>query len=171
MTLGVSTFPGVHMFDSFFGLPLHPLVVHATVIAVPATAAALLLTAWWPRFRRWAGWGPLLLAVGTLGLVPLSTESGEKLEKRLGHSALIEQHAKYADGLLPWAAAAVLVAFGLWWLRQSERPEPGRFRALPRWAPWALIAAAVIVAVGITVQVVLIGHSGAEAAWSGVIPA
>ncbi|TKV58413.1 hypothetical protein FDO65_12645 [Nakamurella flava] len=159
------------MFDTFFGLPLHPLVVHATVVAVPATAAALLLTALWPRFRRWAGWGPLALAVGTLGLVPLSTESGEKLEKRLGHSDLIRQHAEYADGLLPWAAGAVLVALGLWWWRQSERPEPGRFGPLPCWAPVILRVAAVVVAAGITVQVILIGHSGAEAAWNGVVSA
>lgn len=157
------------MFDTFFGLPLHPLVVHATVVAVPATAVALLASALWPRFRRWAGPGPVLLAAITLLLVPVSTESGEKLEHRLGRSAAIHQHAEYADGLLPWAAAALLVAAGLWWLRQSERPTPGRFRALPRWARGLLVAAAVIVAIGITVQVILIGHSGAEAAWDGVV--
>ena len=45
-----------------FGLPLHPLIVHATVVIVPTAALAVLLATFWPRFRRWASWGPLALA-------------------------------------------------------------------------------------------------------------
>ncbi|MEO5832329.1 MAG: DUF2231 domain-containing protein [Nakamurella sp.] len=153
------------MFDTVFGLPLHPLVVHATVVFVPAAVLALLVAALWPRFRRWAGPAPLVLAVIALILVPISTQSGESLENTLGRSALIEQHSAYADGLLPWMAGAVVVAFGVWWWRQSERTAAGRFGRLPRWLSGVLVAAAVIVTAGTTVQVVLIGHSGAEAAW------
>lgn len=43
------------MFDTIFGLPLHPLVVHATEVIVPLAAVLVVLTAAWPRFRRWAG--------------------------------------------------------------------------------------------------------------------
>ena len=46
-----------------FGLPLHPLIVHATVVVVPTAAIAVLLAAFWPRFSRWASWGPLAVAV------------------------------------------------------------------------------------------------------------
>ena len=46
-----------------FGLPLHPLIVHATVVIVPTTALAVLLAGFWPHFRRWASWGPLALAL------------------------------------------------------------------------------------------------------------
>ena len=45
-----------------FGLPLHPLIVHATVVVVPAAALAVLLATFWPRFRRWASWGPAAAA-------------------------------------------------------------------------------------------------------------
>ena len=42
------------MLDTIFGLPVHPLVVHATTVIVPSAAVAVLLAAVWPRFRRWA---------------------------------------------------------------------------------------------------------------------
>lgn len=45
---------------SVFGLPVHPLVVHATVVFVPLAAVFVLASALWPAFRRWAG--PLPLA-------------------------------------------------------------------------------------------------------------
>ncbi len=156
------------MFDSVFGLPLHPLVVHATVVFVPAAVVALLVSAGWSKFRRWAGPAPLSLALIALVLVPISTQSGESLEHALGRTALIEQHSRYADGLLPWMIGAVAVSFGVWWWRQSERALPGRFRRLPRWLIGTLVAASVVVAVGTAVQIALIGHSGAEAAWGDV---
>ena len=156
------------MFDTAFGLPLHPLVVHLVVVFLPLASVAVLLAALWPRFRRWAGPAPLVLAAIALVLVPISTQSGESLEHALGRSAAIEQHSEYADGLLPWMAAVFVVATAVWWWRQSERAVPGRFRRPPRWAIGVLMAAAVVVAVGATVQVALIGHSGAEAAWGDV---
>src|SRR3954451_6781385 len=66
------------MLDPVFGLPVHALVVHATVVIVPTAAISVLLAAVWPRFRRWAGWGPGALAVVALVLTPISTSSGEE---------------------------------------------------------------------------------------------
>ena len=74
------------MLDTVFGLPVHPLLVHATVVIVPLAALAVLLAAVWPRFRAWAGWGPLALAVAAVVLAPLSTSSGEELEHRVGEA-------------------------------------------------------------------------------------
>jgi len=61
------------MFDTIFDLPVHPLVVHATVVALPAAALAVGLAAVLPRFRRWAGLLPLALASAALVLVPVTT--------------------------------------------------------------------------------------------------
>ena len=155
--------------DSIAGLPLHPLLVHATVVVVPAAAVSVLLAAVWPRFRRWAGPLPLGLAVVGLILDPLSTSSGESLERQVGHDALIEKHSQLADGLLPWMIGLVVVAGGLyaWHWRESRRghDELATSRA---WVPVAISVLAVIAALGTSVQVVLIGHSGAKAAWSDV---
>jgi predicted membrane protein DUF2231 len=149
-----------------FGLPLHPLIVHATVVVVPAAALAVLLATFWPRFRRWASWGPLALALLSVVLVPLTSSSGESLEHALPRSELIEQHAHLGDQLLPWVIVLALGALGLSW------PLVVRLRSslptLPRWVTVLVLAIVVVGAVGTLVQVVRIGHSGATAAWSDV---
>ncbi len=147
------------------GLPLHPLIVHATVVVVPAAAIAVLLATFWPRFRRWASWGPAAAAALALVLVPITTSSGESLEHALPHNALIEAHTHLADGLLPWVIALLVGALAVSWpLLASTRPQ--------LWNPrWLLVVGTVVAtagAVGSLVEVVLIGHSGATAAWSGV---
>jgi uncharacterized membrane protein len=149
--------------DTIFGIPIHPLIVHATVVAVPAAAIAVLLYAVWPRFRAWSGWGPLALAVVAVVLAPLSTSSGESLEHRVGESSLVREHAELGDMLIWWVVPlAVLAAVLYWWHR--GRHEAGSSKGLAL----AVAVLPVIVAAGTLVQVVLIGHSGAESAWSDV---
>lgn len=147
------------MLDTIFGLPVHPLLVHATVVGVPAAAAIVALAATWGRFRAWAGWLPVLLSTAALVLVPLSTESGEALRQRVGETALVERHAELAEGLLPWVAVLLAAAVLLAW---NARRPPRRALAI------AAVALALVGAVGSTVQVALIGHSGAKASWSDV---
>ncbi|GAA2109075.1 hypothetical protein GCM10009841_30070 [Microlunatus panaciterrae] len=151
------------MLDTIFGLPLHPLIVHATTVVVPTAALAVLLAAVWPRFRRWAGWGPLALSLVSIVLVPLTTQSGESLEHRLPRSGLIQRHAELADGLLPWVIVLAVGAAGLFWGHRRGRSGTS---TLPRWLVALTLVIALVGAIGTTVQVVLIGHSGAEAAWS-----
>lgn len=154
---------------SIAGLPLHPLLVHATVVIVPAAAFSVLLAALWPRFRTWAGPLPLGLAVAGLILDPLSTSTGESLEHQVGHSALIERHSELADGLLPWMIALVVVAAALYaWHRHQGRRVDGGRASSRAWVPVTISVLAVVASLGTSVQVVLIGHSGAKAAWSDV---
>lgn len=159
------------MFDTFSGLPLHPLVVHATEVIVPLAALLVVLTAAWPRFRRWAGYLPLGTALVALALVPISTESGEQLEDRVEETALLEAHEDLADGLLPWVIGlAVVAAVLLWWTireRRAEKTDASTRRL--RWVPIVLLVLAIVVGVGTIVQAVLIGHSGAAAVWSDVM--
>ncbi|MEP7033974.1 MAG: DUF2231 domain-containing protein [Actinomycetota bacterium] len=152
------------MFDTIAGLPLHPLVVHATEVIVPTAALVIALAALWPAFRRWAGFLPFGLALGALVLVPISTQSGEALQERVKDSSLISTHADLAEGLLPWifvlfVASAVLA----WWSRHERKGSAPR---VPKWVAVALAAGAVLAAAGTTGQAVLIGHSGATAVWS-----
>lgn len=149
-----------------FGLPLHPLIVHATVVVVPTAALAVLLATFWPRFRHWASWGPLGLALLSVILVPITSSSGESLEHALPHSALIEAHAHLGDQLLPWVIVLAVGALGLSWplIRGLRAGLPD----LPRWLTLLVVAVVVVGALGTLVQVVRIGHSGATAAWSDV---
>lgn len=152
------------MFDTIAGLPLHPLVIHATEVIVPVAAIVVTAAALWPRFRRRTGYLPLALALASLVLVPLSTQSGEALEKRVGGSSLIETHANLAEGLLPWVFGLVVVAAALlWWNRDERKAATPR---APRWVALGLAVAAVLATTGTTVQAIRVGHSGATAVWS-----
>lgn len=154
------------MFDTIMGLPLHPLVVHATEVIVPGAALVLVLAALWPLFRRWARFLPLGLAAVALVLVPISTQSGEALRGRVRQTSLIQTHADLAEGLAPWVFALFLIAAVLLWWNWNERAAAAP-RA-PRWVALVLAATAVLASTGTVVQAVRIGHSGATAVWSQV---
>ncbi|VXA93786.1 DUF2231 domain-containing protein [Aeromicrobium sp. 9AM] len=146
--------------NDFRGLPLHPLIVHATVVIVPLAALTVLLAALWPRFRGWAGPLPAGLSLVGLILVPLSTSTGETLERHVPHSALLERHTHLADGLLPWMIGLLAVAVVGYALHR--RPT-----SISRAVPIVVAVLTVVAVVGTTVQVVRIGESGAKAAWAG----
>jgi hypothetical protein len=152
------------MFDTIAGLPLHPLVVHATEVMVPTAALVIALAAVWPLFRRWAGFLPFGLGLAALVLVPISTQSGEALQERVKDSSLISTHADLAEGLLPWIFVLFVVSGVLLWWNRAERT--GKSPRASKWVPIALAVTAVLAAAGTTGQAVLIGHSGATAVWS-----
>ena len=61
------------MFDSIGGLPIHALVLHVVVLAVPlATLLALLFA--YPRTRNWARWPLAIVGVGTFGATFVTKE-------------------------------------------------------------------------------------------------
>ncbi len=170
------------MLDTIAGLPIHPLVVHATVVIVPTAALTVAGAALWPRFRRWAGWLPLALSVAAVVLVPLSTSSGEALEGRVRESGLVERHAELGDGLLVWVVVLVVAAVALQirdrlaarrvLSRTDGRAAIAEGRHEPRGTGvlvTTVVALLLLAGVGGTVvQTVLIGHSGAQAAWGDV---
>lgn len=153
------------MLDTIFGLPVHPLLVHATVVLVPLAAVVVALAALWPRFRAWAGYLPLGVSALALLLVPLSTSSGESLEERVPETALVERHAELAEGLLPWVIVLGVGALAL--LIVHLREKSSTLEPLSRAILAGLMVLAVVGSVGSVVQVGRIGHAGAEASWSG----
>ncbi len=148
--------------NDFYGLPLHPLIVHATVVIIPLAAVTVLLSALWRRFRVWAGWLPAGLSLIGLILVPLSTSTGETLERHVARSKLLEEHTHLADGLLPWMIG--LTVFALVGYAIHRRDAHGQ--TTRKLLSVAVAALAVVAVVGTTVQVARIGHSGAKAAWA-----
>jgi hypothetical protein len=153
------------MFSTIFGLPAHPLIIHAVVVLVPLAALGAIVVAVWPAARE--RYAPLALAVATVALlsVPLATHTGELLEAHVQRTPLVERHTEMADGLLPfaallWLGLAVLV-FARWY---------GTKRNV-QWGRYLAVGAAIVAVVGAVasgLQVMRIGHSGAAAAWHGV---
>lgn len=156
------------MLDSFFGLPLHPLVVHATVVLVPLAAILLIASAASARVRRWAGVLPVVFAVLAAILVPVTTSSGEALAHRVGEGGLVEAHAEMGEQLLPFSIAVAVLAAALWWLTRAERVGDG-VKGTTKTLVMVIVALSVIAGLGSIVQVARIGHSGAEAAWTDVM--
>jgi hypothetical protein len=167
------------------GLPLHPLIIHATVVFVPLAAAAVAAAVLWPWFRHWAGPIPVGLSLVALILTPLTTATGENLQKERdppdGPPALAEAHAELGDPLIIFTLLLFLVAAAYWWLdrRATGAPvwppgapatgksaTPAKQEGSARTIMTVVSVLAVVIALGTLVEVGRIGHSGAKAAWS-----
>ena len=144
--------------ETVFGLPLHPLVVHGTVVLVPLTALLVALAAVLPRVRAWAGPLPLVMAAGCVVMAQLSTSSGATLQRV---RPAVQEHAELGEMLIWWALGLLAVAAASYALRRTGRDRvPG--------VAVALVVLGVVVPVGAVVQTALIGHSGAESVWTDV---
>ena len=154
------------------GLPLHPLIVHLVTVAFPTASLLIVAGAVSSRLRRRLGVITPLVALVSLVAVPLATSSGESLEERVGHSALLETHTQLGDTLLPWAIAVFGVAVAQWaWqhyvlIPDARRPHPTLKKGTRSVVGVALSVAVAVAAIGGIVTTVRIGDLGAKAVWS-----
>jgi hypothetical protein len=98
------------------GLPLHPLVVHATVVGLPALALLVLLYVARPTLQDKLRMPLMGLAVVAAALVFLTVSTGKDLQARLGlPAAFVQNHHTWATRLewatFGFAALVVLVGF------------------------------------------------------------
>jgi len=145
--------------ETFRGLPLHPLVVHAVVVLLPLATLCVAAHAVWPAARRRLGAVTPLLALLCVALVPIATTSGHRFAARLFGDRpppLVLRHEQLAGRMLPWTIGLAVVAVGVWW--SGRRP-------LPRWARFGMAAVALVVAAGTAYTVAQVGEAGARAAW------
>jgi predicted membrane protein DUF2231 len=71
------------VFETFLGLPAHPLIVHAAAVFVPLMIAAAVAYALVPRVRRPIGWLVLTLAVVGPAAAWAARLSGDAFRARL----------------------------------------------------------------------------------------
>lgn len=152
------------MFDTVLGLPVHALVVHAVVVLVPLSAVGVVAISLVPRWRERYGVLVLLLSTAALVLVPVATQSGERLKERIDAGGVvarqIEDHKEIADLVLwptlaMWVLAAVLVLM-------TRQKRAG--------AAVKLVAGlAVVAALLAGAAVARAGHLGSTAVWSCTI--
>ena len=151
--------------DTLFGLPAHPLVVHAAVVLLPIAAIALVVVAAIPRARR--VYGPIVLGVAIAATIAvgLAQQSGESLEGDVKKTELVEEHTEQGETVLPWAIAVTVVSA----LVAAEPYTRKRLDSLsPRLVTAVLVGASLIVGVGATWTVIEVGHSGATSVWNDV---
>lgn len=156
------------MFDTVAGLPVHALVLHVVVLAVPLATLLGLLFAY-PRTRNWARWPLAIVAVGTLGATFVAQQSGQELERALGIRPgnpvgdLIEKHERLANQLLILVAIFAVLAV-------ASALLVSRLDVAPRRPPVALEIGlpALLVIAGLVMSfwVYRVGDLGARAVWN-----
>jgi cell division protein FtsW (lipid II flippase) len=145
------------VFDTFQGLPIHALIVHATVVLIPLMALVTVFVAARPRLRKSYAWWVVAVDAVLVVLTWVTIQSGERLEERLGDNPGIERHADLGRQLL-WFVVALAVAA----LVVALTTDRSRVPAIGGTALSAVVGLLVLV------WVVRTGHAGAEAVWSGL---
>lgn len=176
------------------GLPAHILLVHAIVVLLPLSAVLLVLSAVWGKARRRLAGANAVLAVLVMILVPVTTNAGEWLERRVPRTDLLRAHTELGDTALFVAAPVALLALVVWWRQRehatTEQP-PARsdvdevagggtatmavtavrrkaFLAPASQVVTTVVAVLAVLAAGAACyQVYRIGDSGAQASWQG----
>jgi uncharacterized membrane protein YiaA len=150
------------------GLPLHPLIIHATVVLLPVAALAVLLAGVWPAARQYLNVGPLVLSVLALILLPITFVTGLNLKDEVGSTPAIDRHEHLAHQLLIPVIGLVVVAILLELVRRrSSGRHPTAVRGDAGGAGLAVVAGVLAVVFGLAtiVQTVRVGEAGARAVW------
>ncbi len=144
--------------DLIFGLPVHPLVVHAAAVFIPLSAIGFILVLFSEKIRK--TYTPLVLAAVAIAVVSgvIASSSGEELAERVG---LPVDHAIQGERL-----RNVVLIFGVlvavWYFLQRSKEEAF---AQSHLLNTSLKAVTTIVAAASLVLTVVVGHSGASSAW------
>jgi uncharacterized membrane protein len=157
------------------GLPLHPLVVHATVVLVPLAVLGALAIVVFPRARRRYGSLVVVTAVVATVCTVLAEQSGEALEHTLPRNPAIEAHAAAGDYLKLWMAP-LMIAVAIFVLMHRRADRTARLEATGTTSALALAGRQRVLAVGVAVVTVVLalgtalvvlqtGDLGAQAVW------
>jgi drug/metabolite transporter (DMT)-like permease len=156
------------MFDSLFGLPAHPLVVHIAVVMVPLAAVGTVVMAFWAAARRRIGWIVVALAFVAFVGCFLAGESGGALQDSVSQTAAVDAHVSMGGGGTLAGFAVFLGAAGIMVVDLLLRRRTAREQAslpLQKQAPMIVGILAVLLALFGSVRIIQIGHSGAKATW------
>jgi len=148
--------------DGFFlalgDLPLHPLAVHFAVALFPVALVWLIVVAISKKLRAKQIGRAVLLVALTVPFVFIAQQSGEALGEAMYEPEL---HGEFGEMMMPLALVTTLIA-SLFWLGIKKR--------WPKIVNQVLGFLVVSAAIGAITMTVVVGHSGAAASWSGVLP-
>lgn len=157
--------PASGPFSLINGLPVHPLVLHVTVVFIPLAALGLILMALLPRFGARFGWVVSATAAVALAFSFVTKESGEQLEKIVGEPGF--DHAEWGD-LIPIVAGVLFLMTVILWLAQrswAKKSDGGKGLII------ILGILSVVVAGASMFMVYMAGDTGAKSVWEGEVSA
>ena len=144
-----------NIFDTVAGLPVHPLIDHLVVVALPTFSLLTIVLVFLPKLRKNYSLLTLIgLAISTAAAF-IAKESGEALSMRVGYPT---DHANLGENLV--VIAAILFGATAVWLYLLSNPK-----VISDLIVKLVGYATALIAVAALVMTVLVGHSGAKATW------
>lgn len=153
------------MFDLVDGLPVHALIVHGVVVLLPLAVLGTWAIAVVPGWRTTYGWLLVGITGAATALIPVATQSGERLQDRVGDPG---EHADLGGQLLWFALPLLTLVLALVLL--GDATERASLPGSAHWAPGRVLVVAVaglacLAAAANAVQVYRVGESGTRAVW------
>lgn len=157
------------VFETFLGIPLHPLMLHTAVVFVPLLVLATLAYALVPKLRPRVGWVLVGLAVVTPLFALFTKLSGDAFRARLARRhapaellGLVDGH-RHLGTILVWLVAALGVVSLLLVLLPVVLPVVRQMKLVSL----TLAVLAVGLSLASAYYVFRTGDSGAHIVWSG----
>jgi hypothetical protein len=148
------------LFGSVAGLPLHPLVIHASIVLIPLVAIGALVMSYLPSFSR--RYGKLILVIALFAQVSLflAKFTGEAFEEILDKD--MGKHAELGE-IAPFITLPMVALIYLRWRLDRSGATVGS-----AWVRRMTSIALIVAALASIVVIVLVGHSGAESVWGWI---
>jgi hypothetical protein len=140
----------------FDGIPLHPLIIHLTVVTLPLAVVLVVLSLVWKSFRRYDFLTLAVLIIGSISAF-MASISGRQLSENIGVTL---DHATWGF-YAPIASTVATVFFGLLiWARKQN--VVSSLAKITKDGFVVMVTASIAATLVLTV---LAGHSGAKLTW------
>jgi hypothetical protein len=148
------------LFGSVAGLPLHPLVIHASIVLIPLVAIGALVMSYLPSFSR--RYGKLILVIAIFAQVSLflAKVTGEAFEEILDKD--MGNHAELGE-IAPFVTLPMVVLIYLRWRLDRSGATVGSV-----WVRRLTSLALILASLASIAVIVLVGHSGAQSVWGWI---
>jgi hypothetical protein len=148
------------LFGSVAGLPLHPLVIHASIVLIPLVAIGALVMSYLPSFSR--RYGKLILVIAIFAQVSLflAKVTGEAFEEILDKD--MGNHAELGE-IAPFITLPMVALIYLRWRLDRSGATVGSV-----WVRRLTSLALILASLASIAVIVLVGHSGAQSVWGWI---
>ena len=148
------------LFGSVAGLPLHPLVIHASIVLIPLVAIGALVMSYLPSFSR--RYGKLILFIALFAQLSLflAKVTGEAFEEILDKD--MGNHAELGE-IAPFITLPMVALTYLRWRLDRSGATVGSV-----WVRRLTSLALIVASLASIAVIVLVGHSGAESVWGWI---
>jgi hypothetical protein len=148
------------LFGSVAGLPLHPLVIHASIVLIPLVAIGALVMSYLPSFSR--RYGKLILVIALFAQLSLflAKVTGEAFEEILDKD--MGNHAELGE-IAPFITLPMVALIYLRWRLDRSGATVGSV-----WVRRLTSLALIVASLASIAVIVLVGHSGAESVWGWI---